>query len=95
MRRLAAFCLFGCLALWGAAPEASAQERQRHDLLRAGDPGVLDDGGTIVVGDPCDALTVHEPAPDVAYRPSIGANGEWLVPADLCAEAPPLIAPDH
>lgn len=42
-------------------------------------------GGEIIVVEPgaCDYVTAHEPAPDVAYRPGVDAEGNLVAPADL------------
>lgn len=53
------------------------------------------DSETVMVGDPCDAFTVYEPAPDVAYQPGIDADGNPVEPADVDGSSPPLLEPDH
>lgn len=48
----------------------------------------------ITVGDPCEGLAPHEPAPDVAYQPGVDVEGNPVAPADV-AGSDPLLGPDH
>ncbi len=51
-------------------------------------------GETITVtATTCAALANYVPAPDVAYRPGVDAEGNAVVPADL-GGAPPIRVPD-
>jgi len=43
----------------------------------------------------CRALTAHQPAPDVAYRPGVDATGRPVAPADLGGAPQPSLAPDR
>ena len=38
----------------------------------------------------CRALTAHQPAPDVAYRPGVDATGRAVAPADLSGGPSPV-----
>jgi hypothetical protein len=46
----------------------------------------------VVESSVCRALTVHRPAPDVAYRPGVDVQGRPVAPADLPG-APQWLAP--
>lgn len=52
------------------------------------------DGNDVVVSDKCRPLSVHVPAPDVAYQPGIDIKGKAVVPADL-GSVPAIVAPDR
>lgn len=43
----------------------------------------------------CARLTVHQPAPDVAYQPGVDARGRPVAPADLPGSNPPIAMPDE
>jgi len=64
------------------------------DLLAQGDPAVGADG-TVVVGDPCQSVTIHEPDPGVAYQPGVDVDGNAVAPAELGGASEPLVGPEH
>jgi hypothetical protein len=43
----------------------------------------------------CARLTVHQPAPDVAYQPGVDVQGRPVAPADLPGSNPPIAMPDE
>ena len=63
--------------------------------LAVGQDPVAPDADTVELGDPCDAFSVYEPAPDVAYQPGVDVEGNPVVPADIEGSSPPLLGPDH
>lgn len=76
------------------APALGLADEKPVDLLGEGDPSIGADG-TVTVGDPCEALTLHEPAPDVAYQPGLDAEGNPVAPADLEGGGGSIVGPDH
>ncbi len=66
---LAALASSANLAPAAAADPASAEANESEVI-------VIDPDG-------CQYLTLHEPAPDVAYRPGVDVDGRPVAPADL------------
>ena len=63
-------------------PALAIGAEQSADLLSQGEPSISPDE-TVTTGDPCDAVSDYQPAPDVADQAGVDVDGNPVTPADL------------